>query len=408
VLSKTSEKKTLSKIPPVAREQFFYPFYKPEPETVHPDLYRDIIDYSTDLILEHLKKYNEVRKRVIKKVREELTIRQAHRDEELTKEALVVSSDAGNNGTELRSAYVPLYSSVAIATRGWNIIDEPIKMTGKGKLWSSEYRSKERESILAMKIQFDVTLKAAQKWRPKLIVFDGPLLLHWGLIPSADGFRTKGYWHDFREAAVSAMKLLRFCYESEIAITGFVKRTRSTIISSHIRGLPQKLRYIRDTVLLDLVLRLGQYTYLEVEHPRGGVVNQYKIAGMEIRLSDEEVDSLTNLQSTFIRTGLTTPFRLETPQYCLKELDKIATILFTTSEETGIPFGINEADKLTKMTNTISNLRSLMLFSKALDLVNKGEMEPEDLNLLALQHGEPWTLREEEYFQDVERMQEKG
>jgi hypothetical protein len=55
VLSKTSEKRTLSKIPPVAREQFFYPFYKPEPETVHPDLYRDIIDYSTDFILEHLK-----------------------------------------------------------------------------------------------------------------------------------------------------------------------------------------------------------------------------------------------------------------------------------------------------------------------------------------------------------------
>jgi len=60
------------------------------------------------------------------------------------------------------------------------------------------------------------------------------------------------------------------------------------------------------------------------------------------------------------------------------------------------------------MTNTISNLRSLMLFSKALDLVDKGEMEPEDLNLLALQYGEPWTLREEGYFQDVERIQEKG
>jgi len=407
-LSKTSEKRNLLKIPPVVREQFFSPFYKPEPETVHPDLYRDVIDYSTDLILERLKKYNEDRKRVLKKVKEKLTIRQAYHDEELAKETLVVSSDAGNNGAEFRSAYAPLYSSVAIATRGWGIIDEPIKVSGKGELWSSEYRPKERESILAMKLQFDVTLDAARKWGPELIVFDGSLLLHWGLIPSADGFRTKGYWRDFRDAAVSAMKLLRFCYEGGIAITGFVKRTRSTIISSHIRGLPQELKYIRDTVLLDLVLRLGQYTYLEVEHPGGGVVNQYKIAGKEIGLSAEEVDSLTNLQSTFIRTGLATPYRLETPQYCLKELDKMATILFTTSEETGIPFGVNEADNLTKMTNTISNLRSLMLFSKALDLVDKGEMEPEDLNLLALQYGEPWTLREEGYFQDVERIQEKG
>ena len=407
-MSRASEKKAILRIPPVVREQFFSPFYKPEPETTHPDLYKDVIDYGTDLILEHLKKHNEVRKKVIEKVREGLVIKQAHRDEELAKKVLLVSSDAGNNGAELRSAYIPLYSSVAIATRGWNIIGEPIRSTGKGELWPGEYRPKERESVLAMKIQFDVTLGAARKWRPRLIVFDGPLLLHWGLLPSADGFRTRGYWRDFREASISAMRLLWFCYENEILITGFVKRTRSTILISHIKGLSRKIGRVRDTTLLDLVLRLGQYTHLEVEHPRGGIVNQYKISGREIGLSDEEVDLLTDLQSTFIRTGLTTPFRLEMPRYCLKDLDEIATILFTTSEETGIPFGLSEADKLTKMTNTISNLRTLMLFSKALDLVNRGEMRPEDLNLLALQHGEPWTIKEEKYFQDVERIQGGG
>jgi hypothetical protein len=40
--------------------------------------------------------------------------------------------------------------------------------------------------------------------------------------------------------------------------------------------------------------------------------------------------------------------------------------------------------------------------------VKKGEMAPEDLNLLALQYGEVWTLREERYFQDVQELQGGG
>jgi len=73
-------------------------------------------------------------------------------------------------------------------------------------------------------------------------------------------------------------------------------------------------------------------------------------------------------------------------------------LIHTTSEEDGIPFAITEADKLTKMTTTIANIRSLMLFSNALDLVKAGEMDADDLNLLALQHGEAWTLREEPHL----------
>jgi hypothetical protein len=99
---------------------------------------------------------------------------------------------------------------------------------------------------------------------------------------------------------------------------------------------------------------------------------------------------------------------LEFPEYCVKKLDEVATVLYTTSEEDGIPFAINEVDKLTRITNAIANIRSLMLFSKALDLVKKGEMAPEDLNLLALQYGEVWTLREERYFQDVQELQGGG
>ncbi|RLI03426.1 hypothetical protein DRO38_02720, partial [Candidatus Bathyarchaeota archaeon] len=66
-------------------------------------------------------------------------------------------------------------------------------------------------------------------------------------------------------------------------------------------------------------------------------------------------------------------------------------------EEKGIPFSISEADRLTKVTTSISNIRTLMIYSKALDLVREGEMKMQDLTLLALQHGEPWTLTDGEY-----------
>ncbi|MBS7634622.1 hypothetical protein KEJ34_03880, partial [Candidatus Bathyarchaeota archaeon] len=53
---------------------------------------------------------------------------------------------------------------------------------------------------------------------------------------------------------------------------------------------------------------------------------------------------------------------------------------------------------LTRITTSISNIRTLMIYSKALDLVRNGEMKPEDLNLLALQHGEQWVLRDGEHI----------
>ena len=115
-----------------------------------------------------------------------------------------------------------------------------------------------------------------------------------------------------------------------------------------------------------------------------------------------EIEEMTNFYSSYIRTGLTTPFRLEMPQYCLDRLEEIGTVVYATSEEaSGIPFSITEADRLTRVTTSISNIRTLMLYSKALDLVKTGEMEPEDLNLLALQHGERWVIRDGGYLSNV-------
>jgi len=403
---KSTKKSVISKLPPSVREQYFSVLAKPEPEMVHPDLYKLIIDDGTDVILNEVKRYNEARKQLIREIRDKLSVRQAKCDETFAKEMLVVASDAGNNGVDLRSAFAPLYASTALVAKGWKILDEPISRAGKPELWAGEYKPEQRESLLAMKIQFEVTSDAVEKWNPQLVVFDGPLLLHYGLMPGPDA--TDEYWQDFKDAAISIMKFLRLCYERDITVVGFVKRTRMAKLGEGLKESMPTARFVRDTALLDLVLRLGQYTLLEVETPKGGVVNQYKAAGEELGLSKEKIEKLTNFHSAYLRTGLTTPFRLEFPEYCVKRLDEVATVLYTTSEEDGIPFVINEVDKLTRITNAIANIRSLMLFSKALDLVKKGEMAPEDLNLLALQYGEIWTLREERYFQDVQELQGGG
>ncbi|MEM3793993.1 MAG: hypothetical protein QXS76_03690, partial [Candidatus Bathyarchaeia archaeon] len=50
------------------------------------------------------------------------------------------------------------------------------------------------------------------------------------------------------------------------------------------------------------------------------------------------------------------------------------------------------ADRYTRITRPTSNIHTLVLFSKALDLVRRGEISPEDLDMLLLQYGEGWAL----------------
>ncbi|MGQ9507727.1 MAG: hypothetical protein ACUVTB_07750, partial [Candidatus Bathycorpusculaceae bacterium] len=59
---KPAKKSVIARLPPTVREQYFSVFVKPEPEMVHPDLYKLIIDDGTDVILNEVKRYNEARK----------------------------------------------------------------------------------------------------------------------------------------------------------------------------------------------------------------------------------------------------------------------------------------------------------------------------------------------------------
>jgi len=392
-LSQQRKKHILESLPPSFREQYFSVFAGPEPETLHPDLYQRLIDEGTDRIIEHLRDYNERRRDVVKKVQESIKVLKLNRNEEAAS-VRVVASDAGNNGVDLRSAFAPLYASTALAAEGWTIVDEPIFEAGKPEIWSDEFKAQDREALLASNIQLKITEEAVERWDPKLVIYDGTLLIHFWLLPSDS---STGYREDFDRTLTRAIGLLDTCYERDIPIAGFVKRTRINHICKKF-GAPK----LRDTALFDLILRLGEYSMPDLEPMKGEVVKKYKDKAEEFGTPESKADKITNFYSSYIRTGLTTPFRLEIPEYCVDRLEEIGTVIFTTSEEeSGIPFSVNEADRLTRVTTSISNIRTLMLYSKALDSVKSGEMRPEDLNLLALQHGEPWVLRDEGYVSDV-------
>jgi len=393
-LHQQKRNRVLERLPPTFREQYFSIFTGPEPETLHPDLYQRLIDEGTDTIIEYLKEYNEIRKSIIPRVKEKVEIRKLKRDDEAAS-MRVVASDAGNNGVDLRSAFAPLYASTGLAAEGWTIIDEPIFRAGEAEIWSDEFKAQDREALLASNIQLEITEEAVERWNPKLVIYDGTLVIHFWLLPSSSS--TREYSQNLNETLIKSIGLLHTCYERDIPIVGFVKRTRLNHVCRKF-GMPK----LRDTALFDLILRLGECTVPDSEPMQGEVVDHYKDKARELGIPDSKIGKITNFYSSYIRTGLTTPFRLEVPEYCVDRLEDIGTVIFTTSEEeSGIPFSINEADRLTRVTTSISNIRTLMLYSKALDLVKKGEMNPEDLNLLALQHGEHWVLRDEGHMSSV-------
>ncbi|MBS7614140.1 DNA double-strand break repair nuclease NurA [Candidatus Bathyarchaeota archaeon] len=388
-MNKETTKARPIKPPLPFRERYFSLFTGPEPETLHADLYQRLIDDGTDEIVKQLLTYNQSRKKLLSEVRDKIKVGKLKHDEEAAN-IRVVASDAGYNGVDLRSAYLPLYASVAVVAEGWTIPYEPHYKAGTPDVWSDEPEPQNREALLAAKIQYQVTEEAVEKWEPRLVVFDGTLAMHFLLLPSTHF--SDDYQRDVDETIRCAVNLLQTCYRKNIPIVGFAKRTRMNQVCRSFGN-----SRMRDTALMDLILNLGEYTEPEAKPTMGYVIDNYREKAAEFGVPDPIIQKITNFYSSYVRTGLTTPYRLEIPEYCLNSLEEVGTVLYTTSEEeTGIPFAINEVDRLTKITTSVSNIRTLMIYAKALELVEKGDMDLKDLTMLALQHGEPWTINDRE------------
>ncbi|MEM1674348.1 MAG: DNA double-strand break repair nuclease NurA [Candidatus Bathyarchaeia archaeon] len=364
-----------------------------ECEALHPKLYSELIHNGTDVIVRKLKEYNEKRKALLRGLREKIPIGKFAMDENIFSPKLV-ASDASNNGIDFRSAFIPLYASAAVLAEGKKIIDEPIFRVDEHDIWPDEPRARTRESLLAFKLQFEVTLDAIERWRPKYVLMDGSLLLNFWLLPMPGS--TEEYKRDFELTLLKSVNLLNVCFEMDIPVAGFVKRTRMNDICSEL-GFSR----MRDTALLDAILNLGEYTVPKPISKRNRVLEYYERICHKIGIPEKNIKNILDIHFSYIKTGFTTPFRLEVPSYCLDRFMDIGSLVLSTSEEDGIPFALKEVDGLVRITTSTSNIRTLMIYSKALDLVKSHDFSPEDLNLLTLQYGEPWAIRDEEYLKDL-------
>jgi len=357
-------------------------------DTQYPLLYDRLIEDGTDGVLERFQEYARQRKTVLEELRAKVSLHTATYDKDGEASGRVVGVDAGRNGTDYRFAYVPLYGAVALMVEDWRVVEEPLCAACQPEVWPAERDPQRRESLLHMALEFYVAKRSVELWSPDYLVFDGGLVLNPVLHPRRED--SGDYKRDFAFAVFSVLDLLEACRRLGVSVAGFVKRTKMSHLH-RVLGFPPT----RDTALLSPVMKAGQYT--EPFLVRNLVVRSYE------NFADgfNEGGELTRIYTSYIKTGPTTPFRIEVPSFCARNLGEIASVLFTMADPVGIPYPVHEADRYTRITRPTANMHTLVLFAKALDLVKKGDLDPTDLDMLALQYGESWSLKDEDYLADL-------
>jgi hypothetical protein len=347
-------------------------------EMPYVKLYQELVDTGTELLLSRLKTYRREVYKLVEEVKDRLKIYKAVYDKNGPASSRVVGVDAGRNGTEYKFAYIPLYGAIAVLVENWGIVDEPLCVTGPPDIWTSELDPDRRESLLHMALEYHVAARAVEKWKPDYLLLDGGIVLNPKLYP---GFQASPqYEGDFYFTVITVLELLNTCRMLQVPVLGFVKRTHMNFYSSSMRN-----SQIRDSTLMNFILKDGEYS--EPFRVENVVTESYRTVAENLRYGGD----LPVIYSSYIKTG-STPFRVEVPMFCLNKLEELMSIVYTMASFDGVPYPIHEADRLSRITRPTSNIHSLVLYSKALELVESGEMELKDLDLLLLEYGESWTL----------------
>ncbi len=380
---------TLDAVKPLPVEFISRIFAGETAETIYTGLYHDLIDNGTDSVLEKLKEYAAYRRKIVEQLYGRIKLHSARRDVDIASRK-IVGADAGRNGTNYRFAFVPIYGAVAVLVDNWKITEEPLCAAGAPDVWPSEKDADRRESLLHMALEYHVAKKAVEKWNPAYIFFDGGLVLNPRLHIKFGG--SDEYRGDFIFTLITALSLLETCKRRGVGVVGFVKRTQMNYFYSTCNMTP-----MRDTIILNSLMNTGEY--IEPFQIKNMVTKTYQQFADKFEFDE----SIAEIYSSYIKTGQTPPYRIEVPLFCLDKIEEIASILLTMADPEGIPYPVHEADRYTKITKPTSNIHALLLYTKALDLVKKGELDPADLDLFILQYGEQWSLHEGESWQELGR-----
>jgi len=358
-------------------------------ETIHVGLYHDLIDNGTDGVLEKLKEYAADRRKIVEQLHGRIKLHTAPRGADVAS-GRIVGADAGRNGTNYRFAFVPIYGAVAVLVDNWKIIEEPLCASGAPDVWPTEKDADRRESLLHMALEYHVAKKAVEKWSPAYLFFDGGLVLNPRLhIKFGDSDEYRG---DFIFTVITALSLLETCKKRGVGVVGFVKRTQMNHFCRVLNITP-----IRDAILLNSIMKTGEY--ITPFAMKNTVTKTYQRFAQKLELGE----SIAEIYSSYIKTGQTPPYRIEVPFFCLNKIEEIASVLLTMADPEGIPYPVHEADRYTKITKPTSNIHALLLYTKALDLVKRGQLDPADLDLFILQYGEQWSLHESKFWGELSR-----
>lgn len=349
----------------------------------YSELYAALVDRGTEALLSGLREYAHERREALSRLRIKVNVRGVNAEASLGSARRVVGVDAGRNGNSYKFAYLPLYGAVAVLAEDCVIREEPVCMSGAPDMWPAEPDPKRRESLLHMSLEYEVAKRAVDLWSPNFLVLDGAFVLNPRLQPRPQD--SGGYQADYFTACVNALKLIASCEEREVVLAGFVKRTQM----NHY-GTMLKVPHLRDAVFLNPLLKRGEYTEPFLVSNR--VTAAYTRLGEDLGYPPDGVQ----VHSCYVKTGLV-PYRVEIPRFCLSKIDDLMSVLSLGADSEGLPYAIHEADRLARITRPTSNFHSMVLFSKALDLVRRGEIEAEDLDILTLEHGQEWAIRQDSF-----------
>lgn len=344
---------------------------------LYTKFYQELLERNINSIVHEFQFFVKKHKELLNKIRDTIKVHTANGE---SKEAYkrVVGVDAGRNGRDYKFAYIPIYSGVAVLIENWQIVEEPLFKFGSAEVWLTEREPTRRENLLHVSLEYKLAKDSIKKWNPDYLFFDGGLVLNPKLLPIPRD--TTDYKEDFLYTILNALELFELCKENRTTIIGFIKRTR---MCHYCRELD--IRPVRDVSLLNSILREGEYT---TPFPiRNKVSNIYK------QVAHKSGFSHVDVYTFYIKTCKST-YRAEVLDFSTDDVDKIASLIYTLSKTdlNGIPYPIYEADKLTKISSKTSNLHSLALYSKALDLIKSGQISQEDVNLLLPQYGEEFSL----------------
>jgi hypothetical protein len=345
-------------------------------DTLHPQIYNFVVEKIPEAVESYIMLAKD-REKLLDELREKIPTKKVEKipSEELSK-LRISGADGGGNGKALQGFYFGICAALSFTSKGLEEDELPISI-GLPVLWDDEYDPSRRMATIRDKLMYEVARKTIEERKPDIFLLDGPLIPNERYIPEdqdSEAYR-QGYY-EMMDALFSMLRAAKRAYDERHMIFACVIKRAGSTRYKKLFGIQ---RHIRDPLLLNPILKEGERT--EVISPGAR------------RMLDEFPEELRDILIFFIKTSKLAPMRIEVPGWERDDVDKIASIIYSTSDPIlGIPFHLLRADILTRVSLPTTDLTYSRFISRLLDKVNSGELKERDLDMGLLRRLERWGL----------------